>query len=383
MRILHTADWHLGKMFYGDYLTDDQSYVLLDQFLPMIRQEHIDAVILAGDVYDRSLPPTAAVELFDEVATKITAEMGIPFFVISGNHDSAARLSFANRLLEKQGLYIAGELDKLSEPVQLEDKNGPVTFLLLPFAEPAVVRHFFHDDSIHDHEDSLRCLMEYQTHKVPDCRRTVCIAHAFVSGGITSDSERPLSIGGSDMVGAAIFDPFSYTALGHLHGPQKVGKDTVRYAGSLLKYSFGEAHQKKGAVVVDLDVMGQASMDFLPFTPHHDVRIIDGFFDDVMKCDDDRLDDYVLVRLQDEAPILDGMAKLRRKYNRVMALETPNRQAAAGTERSFNLRQTTEQELFHSFAEAMRDGKDLSQEEQICVEELWKGLLSREGEGLL
>ena len=160
MRILHTADWHLGKLFYGDYLTDDQAYVLTEQLLPMIRDAEFDAVVLAGDVYDRSLPPADAVALFDEIATKITEEAGVPFFVISGNHDSTARLSFGSRMLEKQGFYIAGELEKLTGPVILHDAYGPVAFVLLPFIEPASARLYFGDDTIRSHEDALARLID-------------------------------------------------------------------------------------------------------------------------------------------------------------------------------------------------------------------------------
>ena len=246
MRILHTADWHLGKLFYGSYLTEEQDYVLKHQFLPLIKDEGIDAVVLAGDVYDRSLPPTEAVALFDEIATKITAELKVPFLVISGNHDSAARLSFASRLLSSQGLYIAGELERMTGPVWLDDEDGPVAFLLAPYAEPAVVRHFFGDDSLRSHQEALAALLSWQQGQIPQGMRTVCAAHAFVAGGLAGDSERPLSIGGSDQVGSDLFTSFSYTALGHLHGPQQITTPTIRYAGSLLKYSFGEARQKKG-----------------------------------------------------------------------------------------------------------------------------------------
>lgn len=245
MRILHTADWHLGKLFYGSYLTEEQDYVLKHQLLPLIKDEGIDAVVLSGDVYDRSLPPTEAVALFDEMATKITAELKVPFLVISGNHDSAARLSFASRLLASQGLYIAGELDRMTDPVVLDDQYGPVAFLLAPYAEPAVVRHFLGDDNLRSHEAALCALLSWQQEKIPSGMRTVCAAHAFVAGGLAGDSERPLSIGGSDQVGSDLFTDFSYTALGHLHGPQQITVPTIRYAGSLLKYSFGEARQKK------------------------------------------------------------------------------------------------------------------------------------------
>ncbi|MDY5464554.1 MAG: exonuclease subunit SbcD, partial [Megasphaera elsdenii] len=243
MRILHTADWHLGKLFYGNYLTEDQAYVLEQQFLPLLRDEGIDAVVLAGDVYDRSLPPAEAVELFDDIATKITADLKIPFLVISGNHDSPARLSFASRLLAPQGLYIAGELDRLTGPVVLEDEAGPVAFLTIPYAEPAVVRQVLGQETVRSHQQAMEALLAWQAQAVPKGARTVCIAHAFVAGGVAGDSERPLSIGGTDQVTSSLFAPFTYTALGHLHGPQKVTSDTIRYAGSLLKYSFGEARQ--------------------------------------------------------------------------------------------------------------------------------------------
>lgn len=302
MRILHTADWHLGKLFYGSYLTEEQDYVLKHQFLPLIKDEGIDAVVLAGDVYDRSLPPTEAVALFDEIATKITAELKVPFLVISGNHDSAARLSFASRLLSSQGLYIAGELERMTGPVWLDDEDGPVAFLLAPYAEPAVVRHFFGDDSLRSHQEALAALLSWQQGQIPQGMRTVCAAHAFVAGGLAGDSERPLSIGGSDQVGSDLFTSFSYTALGHLHGPQQITTPTIRYAGSLLKYSFGEARQKKGAVVVDLDGKGKAHPVFHEFTPRHDVRIVSGSFEAVMAATDDRPDDFILVRLRISSP---------------------------------------------------------------------------------
>lgn len=374
MRILHTADWHLGKLFYGAYLTEDQAYVLEQQFLPMLREEGIEAVVLAGDVYDRSLPPAEAVELFDEVATKITADLKIPFLVISGNHDSPARLSFASRLLAPQGLYMAGELDRLPGPVVLEDDAGPVAFLSVPYAEPAVVRHFLNQPDIHSHQQAMEALLQWQQGLIPPAVRTVCIAHAFVAGGIAGDSERPLSIGGTDQVAGSLFAPFTYTALGHLHGPQKVLNDTIRYAGSLLKYSFGEARQHKGAVIADIGPAGQVDLSFREFTPRHDVRIVSGTFEAVMAAEDDRTDDFILARLDDNQPILDGMAKLRHKYPNVMALEMPHRNTQAAGQRDFDLQQTTERELFASFSQAMRPDQPLTEAEKDCVRDLWAAL---------
>lgn len=378
MRILHTADWHLGKLFYGLYLTEEQDYVLKNQFLPLIKDEGVDAVVLSGDVYDRSLPPTEAVALFDEIATKITAELKVPFLVISGNHDSSARLSFASRLLASQGLYIAGELERMTGPVFLEDKDGPVAFLLAPYAEPAAVRHFLGDDGIRSHQEALAALLSWQQEKIPHGVRTICAAHAFVAGGLAGDSERPLSIGGTDQVSSELFTPFCYTALGHLHGPQQITAPTIRYAGSPIKYSFGEARQKKGAVVVDIDASGQAVPVFHEFAPCHDVRIVSGAFEDIMAAPDDRSDDFILARLSDNQPILDGMAKLRRKYPNVMALEMPNRNVEADRQRDFNLRQSTTQELFSSFSKAMRPDQPLTEAEEDCVRQLWEELEKRQ-----
>jgi exonuclease SbcD len=381
LRMLHTADWHLGKMFYGDYLTSEQSYVLREQFLPMVRDEKIDVVLLAGDVYDRSLPPAEAVELCDEIVTKLTMELKIPLLLISGNHDSAARLSFGSRLLARQQVYIAAELDKLSGPVYLDDDAGTVAFVPVPFAEPAQVRHFFDDAAVTDHQSALERVLQQQRAGIPAGMRTVCVAHAFVAGGTASDSERPLSIGGTDLVDASIFQDFAYTALGHLHGPQQAGSAYVRYAGSLLKYSFGEARQKKGAVIVDLPGDGQADVSWREWSPRHDVRIIDGMFEDIMKGDDGHSDDFVLVRLEDTGPILDAMARLRHKYPNVMALETPGRQASTvRQDRDFDFRKITERQLFERFAADMRKDKPLTEEERTCLDGLWQRLWQERGE---
>lgn len=382
MRILHTADWHLGKMFYGEYLTEEQARVLTKQLLPLIKEERIEALIIAGDIYDRSLPPVGAVALFDEILTKIAVEAHVPCFIISGNHDSATRLSFGNALMEKEGIFIGGELATLHSPIVLEDRYGAVAFYLLPFAEPAVVRQYYNEETVKDHETALRCLRSAQK-IVPDTR-SVCVAHAFVTGGVPCDSERPLAIGGSECVDVSCFDGFSYTALGHLHGPQKAGgRDNVRYAGSLLKYSFGEAKQKKGVSIVEIDAKGHAAWEQIPLVPQHDVRIIQGRFADIMTRPEENTEDFLLVRLEDEEPILDGLAKLRKKYPHVLALETPNRMIQGAPERKFDVRHTNERELFLNFTMAMRDGRTLSEHEKEWTETLWRRLWQEGGDGLL
>ena len=221
MKLIHTADWHLGKLFYGRTLTDEQEWILKNQFLPMIDEERPDAVILAGDVYDRSVPPAEAVALFDDMVAEIVQRRKIPFLVISGNHDSAERLSFASGLLRGEGLYMCGELMKTADPVLLEDQWGTVAFVPLPFAEPAEVRMALQDDTIHDYEGAERALSAALLARIPQNCRRVAVAHAFLSGGAPSDSERPLSIGGSDQIPADIFQPYHYTALVIFMGRKK------------------------------------------------------------------------------------------------------------------------------------------------------------------
>lgn len=374
MKLIHTADWHLGKLFYGCTLTDEQEWILKNQFLPMIDEERPDAVILAGDVYDRSVPPAEAVALFDDMVAEIVQRRKIPFLVISGNHDSAERLSFASGLLRGEGLYMCGELMKTADPVLLEDQWGTVAFVPLPFAEPAEVRMALQDDTIHDYEGAERALSAALLARIPQNCRRVAVAHAFLSGGAPSDSERPLSIGGSDQIPADIFQPYHYTALGHLHGPQKAGADNIRYSGSLLKYSFGEARQKKGVLAVDLDGQGRTGIRFVPLVPRRDVRIIQGRFADIMAAPDQGSDDFLLIRLEDEEPVIDGMARLRMKYPSVMALEALGRNNADAGTRENIPGKVTEQDLFRTFSQEFRK-QDLSEKEEIYMNRLWEDIL--------
>lgn len=377
MKLIHTADWHLGKLFYGRTLTDEQEWILKNQFLPLLDQERPDAVILAGDVYDRSVPPAEAVELFDEMVAEIVQTRKIPFLVISGNHDSAGRISFASGLLRGEGLYMCGELIRTTQPVLLDDAWGTVAFVPLPFAEPAEVRMALGDNTIHDYEAAERALSSALLKMVPQGCRRVAIAHAFLSGGTASDSERPLSIGGSDQIPSDIFAPYDYTAMGHLHGPQTAGAENIRYSGSLLKYSFGESRQKKGVLAVDLDGEGRTAVRFIPLTPRKDVRILQGYFADIMARQDEAPDDFLLVRLEDREPVIDGMARLREKYPSVMALEAPGRESSDTGNRENLPGKVTEQDLFRTFSQEFRK-QDLSGKEEAYMNRLWEMLLKED-----
>lgn len=323
MKFIHTADWHLGKLFYGNYLTDEQEWCLMNQFLPLVDEEKPDVILLAGDVYDRSVPPADAVELFDTMVSEICMKRKIPFIVITGNHDSSERLSFGSALFRGAGLYLCGDITRTVRPIVLPDAYGDVAFVPIPYVETADVRHALGNEDIRTHEDAERALSERLLTEVPDGARRIAIAHDFIAGGTTCDSERPLAIGGAEVIPADIFEPYQYTALGHLHGPQKAGgSDVIRYSGSLLKYSFSEVNQKKGVIVGDMDGLGMVTTKFVPLAPRHDVRIISGTFDELMSREDEAPDDFLLADLADDGPVIDAMMRLRTKYPHMMALHT-------------------------------------------------------------
>ena len=320
MKFLHTADWHLGKLFYGTYLTGEQEWILKNEFLPLLDEERPDVVLLSGDVYDRSVPPAEAVELFDEMISEICVRRKIPFLVISGNHDSRERLSFASRLLAGAGLYMCGDLSRLS-PIRLSDEYGDVYFLPMPYAETADVRHALSVE-VSNREEAMAALSAHLLESVPAGARTICLAHDFIVGGEPSESERPLAVGGADGISGDIFAPFAYTALGHLHGPQKAaGQENIRYSGSLLKYSFGEADQKKGVILGNIDGAGAVETKFISLKPLHDVRKISGTFDALMAREDPAPEDFLLAELTDEGPVIDAMARLRKKYPNMAAIQ--------------------------------------------------------------
>jgi len=317
MRILHTADWHLGRLFHSVHLTDDQAYVL-DRIVELVRDVRPDAVVIAGDVYDRAVPPDDAVGLLNTTLDRLVRGERVPVVMIAGNHDSASRLGFAASLLEKQGLHIAGILDGATTLVRLDDADGPVYVAAIPYADPVQTRAALGDDAIHDHEAAMRALL---------------VAHAFVAGGLTSDSERPLSVGGAGSVPAGVFEGFDYVALGHLHRPQAAG-DAARYAGSLLKYSFVECDHEKSVALVELAARPGAAprVELVTLPTRRDVRVVEGALREVLAAgrDDSAADDYVCARLLDKGALLDPMGQLREVYPNALHIERPVLAAAEG-----------------------------------------------------
>ncbi|WP_168122106.1 exonuclease SbcCD subunit D [Paenibacillus sp. HB172176] len=391
MKLFHTADWHLGKLVQGIYMTEDQRHVL-EQFLQAVADERPDAIIIAGDLYDRGVPPTEAVELLDELLERMVIGLGVPVLAIAGNHDSPDRINFGARLMANRGLHLRGHLSGDLKPVVLSDGHGEVHFHLVPYADPAAVRHALGDDAIRSHDDAMRALTARLKAGMDEAARHVLIGHAFVTQGghpedNTSDSERPLAIGGAEYVNASYFDGFHYTALGHLHQAHYVGKETVRYAGSPLKYSISEEKHSKGYLVVELDGTGAVSVEKRELKPLRDMRRISAYIEELETHPVN--EDYVYVTLLNDNPVLYPMEKVRAVYPNAMHVERKTflgREggAAPGDEAARDRKSRQEADpiaLFAAFYQEVK-GEELSREKQELFAASVQELLKEEGEAI-
>ncbi|MBM7587011.1 exonuclease SbcD [Bacillus pakistanensis] len=354
MKFIHTADWHLGKLVHGIYMTAEQREVLL-QFVQLVKEEKPDAIVIAGDLYDRSVPPTEAVELLDEILFKINVELKTPIIAISGNHDSAERLSFGSSWYKHSQFHLKGKLTKDFTPVKIKGVN----FHLVPYAEPGIVRQLLNDERIVSHHDAMKAVVERIQEEMDPNELHVFVGHAFVLGGKTTDSERTLSVGGSGCVGAEVFECFHYTALGHLHSPDAIKHDTIKYSGSLLKYSFSEAKQRKCVCIVELDENGKVSIGERSLTPSKDMREIEGYIDDLVDPSfytDQQINDYLKITLYDEGALMDPINKLRQIYPNVLHLERKIDRIDSRQKDEMEVRQQekkSELELFEEFYQDM------------------------------
>jgi|TARA_R110000851_G_scaffold73252_2_gene161675 exonuclease SbcD len=332
MRLLHTADWHLGRLFHNLSLLEDQRHVL-DQLIAIVDRENVDAVMIAGDIYDRSVPPSAAVTLLDEVLHALCEVRKLPVIMISGNHDGAERLRFGARHLRQAGLHILSDLADFATPVTLSVGGVDVDVFGIPYADPEHVRSQFNVEA-RDFDAAHRYLVEQISEQRHATRPCILMSHCFVDGGSASDSERPLTLGGAENVAWEPMQHFDYVALGHLHGPQYRGGEHIRYSGSLLKYSFSEASQRKGVTLVELDANGVTKIDQVSLMPSREVRVLEGELEALIAQGrtDENADDYLLVRLTDRHAILDPMGKLREVYPNVLHLEKPGMLEARGTQ---------------------------------------------------
>ncbi len=323
MRFIHTADWHLGKLFGQRTLTEDQAFVL-DQLVAAVEEYSVEAVVIAGDIYDRSVPPAEAVELFSSLLSRIRGA-GASVLFIAGNHDSGRRLAFGEGVLDEAGVYVRGRLSEDLSPVILTSKTGPVAFSLIPYFDPYDVREVFGIEERLSFDDAAEIVLTKARAALPSGVPSVAVAHAFLAGGEKTESMRALSVGGSDQISYSHFTGYDYTALGHLHGPWRAGSDVIRYSGSPLCYSFDEVKQKKGFLLVDMDGAGHVKMEFHPLTPRHAVRIVEGTLEE-LRAGKDPLpkDDYCLIRLLDEDRPLGAREKLQKVYDHIFGFEFPN-----------------------------------------------------------
>ena len=322
MRFLHLSDLHLGKRVCEFSMLDDQRYIL-EQILSLLDSRPVDAVLLAGDLYDKPVPPAEAVRLLDWFLTELS-HRELPVFAISGNHDSADRVAFGSALLAESRVYVSPVFSGPPEPITLTDAHGPVDLYLLPFLKPAMVRHVWPDAPIESYNDALACVLD---HCSPDpARRSVLVAHQFVAGAASCESEEP-SVGGIDWVDAALFDKFDYVALGHLHSPQKVSRDTLRYCGTPLKYSFSECGHHKSVTVVELGAKENLELHLCPLPPRHDMRQLRGTFaelTDKANYGGTATEDYLHIILTDEEDVPEAVGRLRVIYPNLMKLTYDN-----------------------------------------------------------
>ena len=454
MRFLHTADWHLGRIFYGQYLTDDQAHVLENQFFSILKDEKIDGILLAGDVFDRAVPPIEAIELWDSIITRLAMDYKVSLFVVSGNHDGAERLEVGRSMLSRSGIHIWGSPHHALQPFEFEGADGKVAICPMPFSEPrrigealgfatpslettqylenvgetesktkakskrskskkasvdvveeslfagvdmadekiaaietskGVTQDFVaHNESglnLHNYDQMYQAWSNHLRNQVPKGLRSIAISHAFVMGGDVGGSERTLSIGGSEQVSPQVFKDFQYTALGHLHGPQRMGADYIRYSGSPLKYSFDEHTQKKSFTIVDMNTKGQVDISTIPVDAKRDVVILEGYFEDLLNNKElqaKHKDDYVQARLLDTMPIMDGMAKLRQVYHRCMTIDLVGRVATPMADMDEAVfKELNERELFNQFAETVWK-EPLTEREQQYINSVWDRILKED-----
>jgi len=314
MKFIHSADWHLGKVVYQRSMIEDQRFIL-DKLLEFMKAEEIKVLVIAGDIYDRSIPPAEAINCLNEFLDKAINVYKMTVLIISGNHDSSDRLEFASGIMEKQGLHIVGNLEKEMKKIVLEDEHGPVNFYLLPFFKPSVIKYDMEVSEIQGFDDAMQYYLSIQDIDIN--QRNVLITHQFVSGSsdmIQSESEMPLSVGGTSQIGVEHFEMFDYVALGHLHAPQSIGRPTCRYSGSLLKYSVDEAKQRKAITIVDMDVKGKTEVTTHPLEVIRDLRVVRGLFKDILTNPSGNTQDYIAIVLEDDGMIVDAMDQIRQIY---------------------------------------------------------------------
>lgn len=379
MKFLHLADLHLGKRVNGFSMLEDQAHILR-QILAILDDEQPDGVLIAGDVYDKSVPSVEAVELLDGFLTELRTR-GVPVLLISGNHDSPERLAFGGRVMDSCGIHISPVYNGALAPVTLQDAFGPVHVWLLPFVKPAHVRRWFPDADIESYTDAVAEAVAHMD--IDTAARNVLVTHQFVTGGTRSGSEE-LSVGGTDNVDSGVFAPFDYVALGHLHGAQHIGRETIRYAGSPLKYSFSEARQHKSVTVVTLGEKGDVQVRTAALTPLRELREIRGSYDELTARSfyehTTYRSDYLHLILTDEQDVFDAMSRLRTIYPYLMTLDYDNARtrAAGGMSVPAETERRTPLELFEALYQR-QNHRPMSEVQRAYIAQLMEQIMEVQG----
>lgn len=398
MKILHTSDLHIGKIVNEFSMIEDQRHIL-KQIEKIIEEENIDVLMIAGDIYDRSIPPVEAVELLNDFLSNLTLNKEVKVLAIVGNHDGGERLCFGNQILEKQGLHIVGRDEEIYQKICLEHENDKYNFYLIPYKDPAVIKKLKDDATIKNHNDSMKATINMIEESFDKDEINILISHGYMTMKREkaldfeeniyekaeleiSESERPLSIGGTDLIDAQMFQIFDYVALGHLHGRQQVGVEKIRYSGSPLKYSFSEVNHKKGVYILDLK-KEKLNLEFKELKAIRDMRVVRGNIEEILEKgrNDKSKEDYIQAILIGEGEIINPIEKLRTVYPNVMMItrERKNSNLNQKFELQRELRRKDKLELFEEFYNNFGQG-EYSEEKKSILSEILSKTLKKEAE---
>ena len=353
-KLLHLGDLHIGKIIYDQSLLEDQEY-MLKEIVKIAEKEKVDAVLISGDIYDRSVPPADAVDVLNEFLNKLIKVLKIKVFMISGNHDSKERLNFGSKIFENDGLYIQTNYDGKIKCVELSDK---VNIYMLPFVKPVEVKQYFETEKIDTYNKAMKLIMNNE--KIDENKVNILMAHQFVTAGNNSPEiceSETINVGGIENIDSSNFDKFDYVALGHIHGPQRIGKDTIRYSGTMLKYSFSEVNHNKSVVLIDIKNDKSVEYQLIPLKPLRDMRVIKGPIEELLKEEnykDTNTKDYIKAIVTNKEPIYDAIGQIRRVYPNTLSLEISNVKTSIQSvelENIEKLKQKDEFELFDDFYE--------------------------------
>ena len=375
MKLMHIADLHIGKRLNEFSLLEDQKYIL-QEILRIVDEFKPSGILMAGDIYDKSVPTGEAVEVLDEFLTELVSR-NLPLFIVSGNHDSAERLNFGSRIMKQNGVHIAGTFDGALKHIAIKDEFGLVNIYLLPFIKPAMVNQYYSDTDIQSYEDAVKAVIDAT--QINEQERNILVAHQFITSGSKqperSDSET-IAIGGLDNIDASVFDTFDYVALGHLHGPQSIGREMIRYAGSPLKYSFSEARQHKSVTILELVQKGTLHIQTVPLTGLRDMKEIKGPLEELVRVGaslPEISQDYIRAILTDEDEVYDAIGQLRQVYPNMMRIDFENcrsrQDSNSKTAASGDIARKSPSELFEEFY-VKQNNLEMTHEQCLIIEEV-------------